>query len=177
MIAKGRIMTIIGIVGGNSDETANLFLRMYQEKETAPLLNSYNMTEDNGISLVCIDENQEILPCKNLFDKFDKVNVWLIQEVLPTWQPNENSCLIINADADHVFAHRGAISYGFNGKASVTASSVADGAMQVCVQRGFKTLGGKVFEPQEFKASCPPDVSPINVLGAVTACAVCDNMF
>jgi len=66
------------------------------------------------------------------------------------------------------------ITYGFNMKASVTASSVSDESLQVCIQRGFESIKGSRFGPQEFKTDCPSFVSPLNLLGAVAACAVCD---
>ena len=160
-ITKGRIMAIIGIVGGDSCETAHLFLQMYQDKFKNTLHESYKITGDDGISLVCIDENTTSKP-----------NIWIIQEAMENWHPNSESLLVINADSKPIPAYGKALSYGFNGKASVTASSVADSAMQVCVQRGFTTLNGQVIEPQEFKVVYPHHAKAINVLGAVAACVL-----
>ena len=154
-------MAIIGIIGGDSQETAHLFLQMYQKKFSNIIHESYKITESNGIDLVCIDENSISEP-----------DIWIVQEAKQNWQPNNDSLLIINADGDSIPIHNKALSYGFNGKASVTASSVADGAMQVCVQRGFTTMNGQIIEPQEFKVVCPHDAKPINVLGAVAACTL-----
>jgi len=154
-------MAIIGIVGGDSRETAHLFLQMHQEKFMKVIHEPYKITENDGISLVCIDENTN--PNK-------EVDIWIVQEAVNNWQPSSESNLIINADGRPIPVYGRALSYGFNGKASVTASSVTDGAMQVCVQRGFTTMNGQVVEPQEFKVVCPHDAKPINVLGAVSAC-------
>jgi hypothetical protein len=85
---------------------------------------------------------------------------------------------IVNADDKVQYPKHGQlITYGFNPRASVTASSVADGAVQICIQRGFQSLSRRSLEPQEFKAECPPETNPLSVMGAVTACAVCDLWF
>lgn len=42
------------------------------------------------------------------------------------------------------------ITYGFNSKATITASSVQDEEMIICVQRTMQTIKGKIIEPQEF---------------------------
>ena len=160
-ITKGRIMAIIGIVGGDSCKTAHLFLQMYQDKFKRVHRESYKITVNEDISLVCIDENTTTEP-----------NIWIIQEAIQNWHPSRESLLIINADSKPVPTYGKVLSYGFNSKASITASSVADGTMQVCVQRGFTTLNGQLVEPQEFKIVCPHHAKAINVLGAVAACVL-----
>ena len=41
------------------------------------------------------------------------------------------------------------ITYGFNGKATVTMSSIEDDELILCLQRNIKTLQNKIIEPQE----------------------------
>lgn len=41
------------------------------------------------------------------------------------------------------------ITYGFNSKATITASSVSDDEVLLCIQRNITTKKGKVIEPQE----------------------------
>ncbi|MCL2398485.1 MAG: hypothetical protein FWC91_01910 [Defluviitaleaceae bacterium] len=167
-------MTSVGIIGGNSNETAALFLRICQRKGLTSLANLYEISKNNEVPIVCIDENAS-KSTRSLPE------VWIIQDNCD-YNAQANNLLkevqlfIVNADNPimQIPNGRGIITYGFNSKASVTASSVTDGAMQVCIQRGFKTLGERFYEPQEFKVSCPIEVNPLNVLGAVTACAVCD---
>lgn len=43
------------------------------------------------------------------------------------------------------------ITYGFNSKATITASSVGDDEIMICVQRNFKNKNGKTIELQEIK--------------------------
>lgn len=167
-------MTSIGILGGNPNETATLFLLMCQKEGLTSLDILDKITKSNDAPIVCIDENDST-------STRSMPIVWIIQENCG-YNVHTNSLLegielfIINADNPimQIPNGRGIITYGFNSKASVTASSVTDGTMQVCIQRGFKTLGERFYEPQEFKVSCPTEVNPLNVLGAVTACAVCD---
>ena len=163
-------MSIIGILGGDSKETAALFLRICQEKGMAAQINLFRITKNDAIPIVCIAENN-----------FSPPRVWILQDITVYTsyvadQVKENGYLIVNADSSiSPTPSRGnIITYGFNSKASITASSVADEALQVCIQRGFKTIDQHFYEPQEFKTPCPSSVNPINVLGAITACAVCD---
>ena len=43
------------------------------------------------------------------------------------------------------------ITYGFNSKATITASSVEEDQVMVCLQRTMKTREGKEMEPQEIQ--------------------------
>ena len=155
-------MASVGILGGNSNETAHILSLLCQEKGQKAIVGYYKITENNVIPIVSIDENVLKHPM-----------VFILQEAT-NCALNGDSYLIVNADSPVVAnpTAKGVITYGFNGKSSVTLSSVADDAVQVCIQRGFKSLNGCEYEPQEFKASFPAHSDPLNVLGAVTACAV-----
>ncbi|MDR1000731.1 MAG: hypothetical protein LBL96_08040 [Clostridiales bacterium] len=64
------------------------------------------------------------------------------------------------------------ITYGFNSKVCVTASSMAGRQAQICVQRDIPTLRGKV-EQQEFPVNINPMmVRPPDILAAVAAALV-----
>jgi len=170
-------MAAIGILGGNIKETTSFFLRICQENGISNMDTLYKITENDVIPIVCIDEF--LFSHNNVNPK-----VWIVQEPSKhtedvAAQLGPTDCLIVNADTDGIYpalaqSQAGLITYGFNGRASVTASSVADGAVQVCIQRGFYSLGQREYEPQEFSAPCPPEINPLSVLGAITACAVCD---
>jgi len=159
-------MATIGILGGNTQETAKMFSQICRENGRKVLLDSYKITKENSISIVAIDEIIFELP-----------QIFILQETTDyALNLEEGNYLIVNADRAVVPppTEAGIITYGFNGKASVTASSVADEALQVCIQRGFRTLNGSPLIPQEFSTPCPSSVDPLNVLGAIAACAVCD---
>lgn len=164
-------MASIGILGGDPNETAAILTRICQEKGQHPQIYYHKITENNSIPIVSIDEKTPIVP-----------KVFILQEATnyATEVASElcvDGYLIVNADGPLTKLPAGQnkiITYGFNGKASVTASSVTDESVQVCIQRGFQSLSGLPYEPQEFKAECSSTADPLNVLGAVTACAVCD---
>jgi len=176
----GIQMAAIGILGGNTKETANSFLRICQENGVNKIDTLYKITENDLIPIVCIDEF-------SFFKENAHPKVWIVQEpskhtVDVAAQLGPTDCLIVNSDTEGIYSalaqsQAGLITYGFNGRASVTASSVADGAVQVCIQRGFYSLMQREYEPQEFSAPCPPEINPLSVLGAITACAVCDILF
>ena len=49
------------------------------------------------------------------------------------------------------------ITYGFGSKATVTASSVEDGKMMVCLQRTLQNIANKSIEPQELQITLKQD--------------------
>jgi len=64
--------------------------------------------------------------------------------------------LIINSDIENNLnllkdIKATVITYGFNSKATITASSVEEDEILLCVQRSIKTKNGKDIEPQEIK--------------------------
>ena len=166
-------MAIVGIIGKQSNEITETLVDLCQKKGQTALVGYHKIAENNVIPIVSIDEN-----------KFSPPKVFILQEATKSIDGiinhlNGDGYLIVNTDSriSPLPSNKGVITYGLNGKASVTASSIADEALQVCIQRGFRSLSGCPYEPQEFKASCPAGSDPLNVLGAVTACAVCDCWF
>ena len=55
------------------------------------------------------------------------------------------------------------ITYGFNSKSTVTASSIMEEEILICLQRNVKSKNGEILEPQEFwvKANQSSDVYEI----------------
>lgn len=51
--------------------------------------------------------------------------------------------------------------FGFNSKALVTASSVTDDGVLICVRREIESISGEVIEPQEIKISSSEDAENI----------------
>ena len=63
--------------------------------------------------------------------------------------------LIINSDIESNLdllnnVNTTVISYGFNSKATITASSVGENEMLICVQRAIEGKNNNVIEPEEF---------------------------
>jgi len=150
------------MVGQNGREMARAFLRMCQG--TA---NCYHITESQQqgpkLDVLVASEASPILA-----------------ELVPK-MPQEGY-LVVNADDKEIFPYltpRRArlITYGFNNKACVTASSVTEDGMHVCIQRSFDNLYGNTQDPQEFAAPIgTSSVSPESALGAATVWAICGRI-
>ncbi len=67
------------------------------------------------------------------------------------------------------------ITYGFNNKASITASSVSESKTQFCIQRSIPTFSGRVIVEQEFSIELGSELYDIrNILAAVTVSLISD---
>lgn len=91
---------------------------------------------------------------------------------------NEKGIAIVNADDNELIQllqgiKHHIVTYGFNLKASITASSIGDlvikDSLMCCLQRTILARNGKLIEPQEFKVKADIEgVDPYNVLAAAT---------
>jgi len=147
-------MRAVGMVGQNGREIAQEFLRM------------------NEGTVRCF----HITPEKPLAPKLDML---VVSEALPVLEQaimalSKEGFLVVNADDKKIFAYlppgSKLITYGFNNKASVTASSVTDDGLQVCIQRAFTGLGGSTCDPQEFPVNVSSSTE--SALGAAAAWVV-----
>ena len=152
-------MAVIRIAGGSLDDTAEMFEKICR-------INVCDMPK-----LLC-----------NIATPCYEPEVMLVQsetEGLSKMAASLDAAdyLVVNADQRGIFpalseSRARIITYGFNGKACVTASSVDDGrckccnSLQVCIQRGFRTLSGGLYEPQEFRAEYPPEMDAHTALAA-----------
>lgn len=95
-------------------------------------------------------------------------------------EPRAEHFFIMNPDQKELLPYaansRGIlITYGFNSKVCVTASSVMENEIQICVQRDLPTLSGRVIEQQEFSVTADTERSgPENFLAAITTALVAD---
>ena len=143
-------MPSVGIIGNNGYKMMRAFLHLCRGA-----INCYHITENR-----CFEPKINVL----VADSSDLLLPNLIQSLT-----NEDF-LIINTDEVDIFATlerncAKVITYGFNSRACITASSVTDDSLQLCIQRAFVDWTGKVRSPQEFSAS-------VTSLGAAAAWAV-----
>ncbi len=91
------------------------------------------------------------------------------------------SAVLVNTDDIDIFKHLNIkngniITYGLNSKSSVTASSIRENSVTVCIQRAIPSLAGAKIEQQEFNVTVSPkhkeNVS--HMLAAVTAALIDD---
>ena len=89
--------------------------------------------------------------------------------------------LVVNGDCKALFPFLSSlacpvITYGYSGKACVTASST-DPEVQICIQRDLPSMNGDTLEQREFTYH-PLQNEPADcVLAAVTAALVCNCNF
>ncbi|MDR0272249.1 MAG: hypothetical protein LBI27_02905 [Clostridiales bacterium] len=153
-------MPAVGIVGFNGHEMTRAFLRMSQG--TA---NCYHITD-----------RQPRGPKVNILVAAEASPV--LAEIIPSL--GSEDFLIINSDDKNIFSmleninvdeNAKLITYGFNNRACITASSVTNDGVQVCIQRGFTGIDGFEREPHEFSARANGEHS-MSVLGAAAAWVV-----
>jgi len=151
-------MPSVGMVGQNGREIAREFLRMSQG--TA---NCYHITETQQqgpkLDVLVVSEASPVL-----------------EEIIPKLAPE--GYLVVNADDKAIFPYLAPsnarlITYGFSNKACITASSVTDASLHICIQRAFTALDGAQRDPQEFSQGVGPiTASPEATLGAAAVWAV-----
>ena len=114
---------------------------------------------DNKIELININKNN-VENIKNV--KFETIFVCddlQDMQTQKTYIDNILNCskyLVINTDNNVVNINiennnMEIITYGMNQKATVTASSIKEDEILICLQRNIENINGKVIEMQEFK--------------------------
>jgi len=156
-------MTVVGLMGRQSGETARCLREILQN---AGVLQEFQI----------IDLEQEK----------SRASIGILaatggsRQARSLIESQEGGFLIVNPDQKDILAyaansHGVLITYGFNNKVCVTASSVMENEMQICIQRDLPTLSGRCIEQQEFGVSAHTDSSgPENLLAAITAALVAD---
>jgi len=149
-------MPSVGMVGNNGREMARAFLKMSQGTASC-----YHITDKQMVG--------------------PKVDVLVASEASPVLKAiipalGAEDYLVVNADDKEIFpllsgSEAKLITYGFNARACITASSVAEDGLQVCIQRTFLGMDGEERLPQEFAARVG-QAEAESVLGAAAAWAV-----
>lgn len=139
-------MSFIGIISDKKNETdiVNILNDNFNKKnikENIVIINSKNINHIKNIKF------DSLLINKKLSNKTDVVKKLL---------SNSNN-LIINSDIDTGLdvlknTNTTVITYGFNPKATVTASSLEDDEALICIQRNIVN-NNIVLEPQEIKVN------------------------
>lgn len=125
------------------------------EKEFNKLLTERLQKEQIKTDIICINNNS-IDNLKNVkFDTIliDKEDISKYEEKLKNILKDANY-LIINSDLMKDVnilkdLNLSVITYGFNSKATITASSIEDGNNILCLQRNIKASSGEIIEQQE----------------------------
>ena len=129
-------MSFIGII---SDEKTENFICQKLQKELH--------LSDSSVLYIKEQSIENIRNIKLLAREFKKVDI--LKSML-----KDAKYLIVNSDIEANLSildnlEVKVVTYGFNSKATITASSVTDEDMLICVQRSIEDINGKEIEPQE----------------------------
>ena len=153
-------MPAVGIVGCRGREMTRAFLRMSNGAASCYHITG-RQTTDPKINVLIAAEASPV-----------------IAAILPSLSSDD--FLIVNADDQTIFpllekSKAKLITYGFNNRACITASSVTSDGVQVCIQRGFKGIDGAECEPHEFAARTGRGENSMSVLAAAAAWVVINS--
>lgn len=135
-------MSFIGVICENKNENyIKQVLNKQLKKETIITFNQENIENLKNIkfeTILIISNNDKVLskrePLKNIIEKADYLIINADEEI--------NFDLLKNVNAN-------VITYGFNSKSTITASSVKEDNVLLCIQRGIQNLNQKEIEQQE----------------------------
>ncbi|GHV40378.1 hypothetical protein FACS189490_05440 [Clostridia bacterium] len=113
------------------------------------------------ITIMCADDCDDNKSASEIsYDKANFYDILIVNQPPALVNKVSYSCeaAVVNTDDKSIvsrltMADTETVTYGFNSKASVTASSVIDDKILFCVQRSFLTLSKKTVIQQEFSVS------------------------
>ena len=161
----------IGIAAGaNSSLLATSLAEIYAAANMAAqivLLPPQN-TIQNSLE---IDDNS----CKKPFD------ILLLNADYPTSATGRTMMLSTDQGDNHQALRdfpcgHNVVSYGLNRKSCITASSLCDDQLVICLQRAIPCFGGHMAEPMEFAIRRAPGGPGEQLLLAVVATALCGGV-
>lgn len=132
------------------------------EKQTQQIKKEIgNQLKDLKVEIICIN-SKSIENIKNI--KFETIIIYDNLEKLKQQETYikeiilNSKYLVLNADANinsQILKNINVktITYGLNQKATITASSIGENEIIICIQRAFKNLYNKVIEQQEIRAN------------------------
>ena len=134
-------MSFIGIISNKNEK--QLIKKINDKVQDITIIEINEKSIDNikniKFNVILIKENSNIL----------KNKILQIENILKRAQ-----YIIINSDIEidfKVFVSESTkvLTYGFNSKATITASSITEENILVCIQRNIINIKGKIIEPQE----------------------------
>lgn len=150
-------MAIIGVIAEKDEE---VFIKKYIERnlvEKATVLFLHEKTVQNIKNILF----ETIIITRNF------ANEAILKEIL-----KKVKYLVINSDLPNILKLLEGIdaliiTYGFNPKATITASSVTKENMVICLQRDVENKRGQIIETQEIKIETKKDVYMIMACYAI----------
>jgi len=157
-------MPSVGVIGNKGKSVAEVFLRLSQGAADCYLITDQVVPADNA----------DLQPVKmDIIVASEACGV--LTSIVPTLGMSDY--LIVNSDNTDIFPMLSGnkaklITYGFNSRSCITASSMMDEILQVCIQRAFLGINGEECVPQEFSAQIKHGEDNEDILAAAAAWAV-----
>ena len=140
-------MAFIGVITSKRSEEASrkVFIKLFNEniinKMNVVLINESNIDSMKNVFFETIIINEDNILIRN------KINS--LKQIL-----EKCKFLILNSDMDinleSIYKLKLAvITYGLNLKSTVTASSIEDEKLQICIQRSIRNIYNEIIEPKE----------------------------
>ena len=135
----------------------------------------YKKLNENEYTIVNIT-NESIENIKNI--KFDVILITNLDYLLPEKNEylkkiiNNSKYLVINTDIEldlNILEQIkiSVITYGFNSKNTITASSIKEDSILVCIQRNIKNINGNYIEQQDKKIDINGKINTSYMLGII----------
>ena len=152
-------MLRIGVAGNSGIyKTSEILYRIYAIKGAGQEGEAHGLLPE--IHMFCFELSDEI-PCLVNDSEFDILIInshckGMYDNLTSKYNLPLSKVIIINSDEREIMnylpnnATQKLITYGINNKACVTASSMAEGACTICIQRAFASLSGRQLVQQEF---------------------------
>ncbi len=157
-------MTFIGVISEEKREKhIKEIIKYYLNKEKNIIfLNEKNIDNMKNIkfeTILILENNMQIIKSNSLKKVIKNVKYLIINS-----DNHENLDVLNNLDLN-------VVTYGFNSKASVTASSVTEEEILLCIQRNIQRIDRKLVENQEIKIKLDKKMhidKPNNIMGIAT---------
>jgi len=156
-------MAVIGILGRHSRETADCLREIIHSAGDLSLFSIVDLerlVETAPIDILVASGGSDIAHgvIESQVNRFFIIN------------PDQKDILACATNSQSLL-----ITYGFNNKVCVTASSVMENEIQICVQRELPTLSGGLVEQQEFGIEADTEKHSSEILlAAISAALVAD---
>lgn len=140
-------MAFIGIITSKRNEELskkifkNLFNENLIKRNNVVIINELNVNNIKNVLFETIIINEDNVIIKNKMDSLKKIL-------------EKCKFLILNSDIDinleSIYRLKlTVITYGLNLKSTITASSIENEKVQICLQRSIKNINNKIIEPKE----------------------------
>ena len=163
-------MTFIGVVSKKNNwcEIKRHISKNLQLKHELMCINNENIENIKNVTF----ETVLILDIDEIATKIEQLKAILkkTKYVLINADIKENMQLLRDLDLN-------VITFGFNNKSTITASSVEEENILICIQRNILDNNNKEIEPQEIKISITKNKNIYEIMGIISVLLIYNNKY